>query len=150
MNRIQVYAGGLVLGAAAAWVISKLVATIWPSAQTIVFALLVIIWLSGFVQILVRDLRAGSDEGRGVFVNPHEWDARELPREFRFISRGMSVREVVANLGAYTRVTPTGLLRFNLPSGGAIFLFINGAPADDAAVKGLQFYRTENDIPVGI
>jgi hypothetical protein len=142
------YLGGIAFGVVAAWVVSQFVGKFWPSAQLTVFVVLVVIWLSGFVQVLVRDIRAGSDPERPVFADPEQWQPQELPREFRFITRESTVQEVVDTVGPYIRVTETGLVRYDLPSGGALFLFPEPPSSPTSRVRGIQLYRTEDAVPV--
>ena len=66
MQRVAKYLGGIVFGVVVAWIVSQFVARFWPGAQLTVFVVLVIIWLSGFAQILVRDIRAGGGIGAGA------------------------------------------------------------------------------------
>jgi hypothetical protein len=142
------YLGGIAFGGVAAWIISQLVGRFWPGAQLSVFVVLVIIWLSGFAQVLLRDIRVGSETERAVFADPKQWQPQELPQEFRFITRESTVQEVVDTVGPYTRVTESGLVRYDLPSGGALFLFPEPPFAPTSRIRGIQLYRTEDEVPV--
>jgi hypothetical protein len=147
-QRAGKYLGGIAFGVVAAWIISQLVAKVWPSAQFVVFVVLVIIWLSGFAQVLARDVRAGSETERAVFAHPEQWHPQELPQEFRFITHDTTVQEVIDSIGPYTRVTETGLVRYDLPSGGALFLFPDPPFSPTSRIRGIQLYRTEDAVPV--
>ena len=114
-QRAGKYLGGIAFGVAAAWFLSQFVARFWPGSQLTVFIVLVVIWLSGFAQILVRDIRAGHETERAVFARAKEWRAEELPQEFRFITRDTTIQQVVDTVGPYTRVTEAGLIRYDLP-----------------------------------
>src|SRR5260370_13780126 len=92
-QRIWRYLSGLVFGFAMAWVISTLVGRFWPDARLVVFVVLVAIWLSGFVQIVARDIRAGGEEDRTVFADPERCDTAELPQEFHFVDHVTTVRD---------------------------------------------------------
>ena len=147
-QRVAKYFGGIAFGVVAAWIVSQFAARFWPGAQLTVFVVLVVIWLSGFAQILVRDIRAGGDTEREVFAHPEQWQPQELPQEFRFITRESTVQEVVDVVGPYTRVTQTGLVRYDLPSGGALFLFPEPPFSPASRIRGVQLYRTEDAVPV--
>jgi hypothetical protein len=147
-QRIGKYLGGIAFGIVAAWIVSQFVARFWPGAQMAVFVVLVITWFSGFAQVLVRDIRAGSDTERAVFAHPEQWQPQELPPEFRFITGESTVQEVVDTVGPYTRVTETGLVRYDLPSGGALFLFPESPFSPASLIRGVQLYRTEDAVPV--
>jgi hypothetical protein len=147
-QRAGKYLGGIAFGIVATWIIAQLVAKLWPGAQRAVFVVLVIVWLSGFAQVLVRDIRAGSQAERAVFADPNQWQRQELPQEFRFITRNTTVQEVVDSVGPYTRVTETGLVRYDLPSGGALFLFPEPPFSPASRIRGIQLYRTEDAVPV--
>jgi hypothetical protein len=147
-QRAGKYLGGIAFGVAAAWFLSQFVARFWPGSQLTVFIVLVVIWLSGFAQILVRDIRAGHETERAVFARAKEWRAEELPQEFRFITRDTTIQQVVDTVGPYTRVTEAGLIRYDLPSGGAIFLYPESRSVPTSRIRGIQLYRTEDAVPV--
>jgi hypothetical protein len=148
-ERAGKYLGGIAFGIVAAWFLSQFVAKFWPDAQLTVFIVLAVTWLSGFAQILVRDIRAGDETERAVFARPEGWRAEELPQEFRFITRDTTLQQVVDTVGPYTRVTETGLVRYDLPSGGALFLFPESPSTPTTSkIRGIQFYRTEDEVPV--
>lgn len=147
VQRVWQYLTGLVFGLVAAWVISTCVAKFWPDARVTIFVVLFAVWLSGFAQVLVRDIRAGGEGERAVFANPEDWDSVELPREFRFITHETTLQEVIEKVGPYTRVTQKGLVRYDLPSGGALFLFPEPPFSDSSRVRGIQLYRTEDQVP---
>jgi hypothetical protein len=146
-RRIGTYITGIAVGVIFAAVIANFVGSLFPNARAIVFVVLVIIWLLGFVQILIRDIRTG-DNARGVFARPEEWCAEELPREFRFITRDTTLQEIVDRVGPYTRLPETHLVRYDLPCGGAILIYPEPPFTLLSKVRGVQFYRTEADVPV--
>ena len=148
IQRAGKYVTGLAVGFVGAWVVSQFIGRFWPNAQLIVFLVLVVTWLSGFVQILARDIRAGPDTERAVFSDPQQWQSQELPQEFRFITRETKVQDVVDTVGPYTRITESGLVRYDLSSGGALFLFTEQPFSPDSRVRGIQLYRTEDAVPV--
>jgi hypothetical protein len=147
-KRIQGYLGGLFLCVGASVIVATLVGRVWAEARFPVLIALVVFWLTGFLYILVRDIAAGPEINRAVFKHPDEWEAKELPQEFRFISHETALRDVKDTLGAPTRVLNDGSLRYDLPSGGAILLFPLVPNSDDSNIRGIQFYRTESDAPL--
>jgi hypothetical protein len=147
-QRIAKYLVGIAFGVIAAWIVSQFATRFWHNAQLTVFVVLVIIWLSGFAQVLVRDIRAGGDTERTVFAHPEQWQPQELPQEFRFITRESTVQEVVDSVGPYTRVTETALVCYDLPSGGALFLFPEPPFSPANRIRGIQLYRAEDAVPV--
>jgi hypothetical protein len=88
------------------------------------------------------------DTERTVFAHPEQWQPQELPQEFRFITRESTVQEVVDSVGPYTRVTETALVCYDLPSGGALFLFPEPPFSPANRIRGIQLYRTEDAVPV--
>src|SRR4051812_20897665 len=102
MSRFFNYFPMLLFGILMAWVLSRLVGRFFPDAQTGTLIVLAIFWLTGFVQVVVRDVRGESEPERAVFADPAAWSPSQLPIEFRFIAAGMTVEEVVARAGAYT------------------------------------------------
>jgi hypothetical protein len=146
MSRFFKYFPMLLFGILMAWVISRLVGRFFPDARTAALIILVLFWLSGFVQIVVRDIRGVPE--RSVFADPSAWAPQELPAEFRFITRGMTVEEVIARAGAYTRITQTGLVQYDLPDGRSLFLHTDGAGEATSRVSGIQLWRAEYATPV--
>jgi hypothetical protein len=136
----------LLFGILMAWLLSRLVGRFFPGARTGTMIVLVLFWLTGFVQAVVRDIR-GEPE-RGVFADPSVWSPQEHPPEFRFITRGMTVEEVVAGAGTYTRLTETGLLRYDLPDGRVLFVHTDADGDETRRVTGIQLWRAEYETPV--
>jgi hypothetical protein len=145
-SRFLNYFPMLLFGILMAWIVSHLVGRFFPAARTGTLIILVLFWLTGFVQVVVRDIRGVPD--RGVFIDPSRWSPQELPAEFRFITCGMTVEEVVARAGAYTRITETGLVRYDLPDGRALFLHTDSAGEATSRVTGIQLWRAESETPV--
>jgi hypothetical protein len=146
-RRIGTYASGIAVGVIFAAVIAHFVGSLWPNARGTIFVTLIIIWLAGFVQVLIRDIRT-ADTASGVFLSPEQWRAEELPQEFRFITRDTTVQQITDKLGPYTHLTETNVVRYNLPSGGAILIYPEPPFTSASKVHGVQFYRTEDDVPV--
>src|SRR5437660_7295119 len=98
-QRIKGYLGGLLLCLTGSLLASSIVGRFWPDARFPLFIGLSIFWLSGFLYVLTRDMAAGGDEERAVFQNPEQWDPKELPCEFRFITRSSTLENVVDSVG---------------------------------------------------
>jgi hypothetical protein len=145
-SRFLNYFPMLLLGILMAWVVSHLVGKFVPAAETGTLILFVLFWLTGCAQIIVSDTRGVPD--RSVFADPSKWSPQQLPAEFRFITRGMTVEDVVARTGAYTRITQSGLVLYDLPDGGALFLHTDGAGEAMSRVTGIQLWRAEYVTPV--
>jgi hypothetical protein len=145
LERMRRYGGALIFGVVAAFLVASLVAKFWPGAKNTVFIALVIFWLMGLVQIVVRDIRS---RDAAAFANTEKWCTEELPQEFRFITRDTTLEELAATLGPYRPVADTGNVRYDLPSGGAIVVFPEQLFSSDSKVRGVQFYSREDDVPV--
>ena len=119
----------------------------WPNARFPLFIGLLIFWLTGFLYVLIRDLGAGSEADRAVFARPEDWDPKELPQEFRFITHDSALSDVIERLGPCTRSARNDTLRYDLPSGGAVLIFPESPDANDSKIRGIQFYRTGDAAP---
>ena len=115
----------------------------WASRP--VFFGLTLFWLVGLVGVVVRDLRS---RDAAVFSDPSQWRADELPLEFRFITRETTLHELERTIGPSRPVADTGAVRYDLGSGGALFIHLDPPATPDSKVRGIQLYRSEESVPV--
>jgi hypothetical protein len=134
-----------VSGVVGAFLIAAVIGKWWPDARNMVFFGLVFFWLMGIVQVVFQEWRGTSAR---EFEDPRQWDPKELPREFRFITHRTTRRDLTSELGEYVDVADTDVGRYDLPSGGAIFVFFQTPVTDDSLVTGVQFYPREGEVPV--
>src|ERR1041385_2715703 len=118
-ERLRRYGSTFITGVFAAFFIAVLVSKIWPHAYRPVFIGLVLFWFVGLVGVIVRDIRS---RDAAVFSDPSHWRAAELPLEFRFITRETTLGELERTLGPSSPVADTGAVRYDLGSGGALFV----------------------------
>jgi hypothetical protein len=144
-ERFRRYGGTFITGAVAAFFVAALVGKVWPSASRLVFFGLVLFWLIGLVGVVVRDIRS---RDAAVFSDPSHWSPDELPLEFRFITRETSLHELESSLGPSSPVADTGAVRYDLGSGGALFIHFDPPATPDSKVRGIQLYRSEESVPV--
>ena len=143
-ERVRRYAGTLLGGFAAAFLIASIAGNIWPGAFWIVFLSLAGFWLLGAMGVAVREFRS---RDAAVFEDPVHWHAEELPQEFRFITRRTTLAEVSDRLGPFSPVADTGMVRYDLPSGGAVFIYFDPSSADESTVQGIQLYTSADCVP---
>ncbi len=144
-ERLRRYGGTFVTGVFAAFFIAVLVSKIWPDAYRPVFIGLVLFWLVGLVGVVVRDVRS---RDAAVFSDPSDWRPTELPLEFRFVTHETSLQELERRLGAPIPVADTGSVRYDLPSGGALFIHFDAPTTPDSKVRGIQLYPSKECVPV--
>lgn len=145
LERIRRHVTTLVSGVVAAFLVAAVIGQWWPDARKIAFWGLAAFWLTGGVVVIFREWQ--SVDAR-AFEDPRQWVPDELPREYRFITHSTTRRELIAELGAYKDVADTGVGRYDLPSGGAIFVFMQAPVTDESLVTGVQFYPREGEVPV--
>jgi hypothetical protein len=103
------YAGTVLFAIPLGFVISWGTNKFWAGSQLIVFVAVVICWLSGAIQVIVRDVRQGDESIHPVFSDPRNWNSADLPIDFRSITHAMTLGQLVGRVGPYMRVTETGL-----------------------------------------
>lgn len=145
LERGKRYGSTFICGLVAAFFVAAVIGKWWPDARNMVFAALVLFWLTGFIGVIFRDWR--STEAR-TFEDPRQWDANQLPGEYRFIRHGITRRGLVKELGEYENVADSGVGRYDLPSGGAIFVFMQQPITDDSLITGVQYYPNYGEVPV--
>lgn len=104
LERVHRYIGALIFGIIAAFFLATLVDSFWPNARNIAFVLLSIFWLTGLIQVVVRDIRSQEDKVlsvAGVLLN-FRWNSDSS----RAIRRSSSWQ---LNLG-HTNPSPTVML----------------------------------------
>jgi hypothetical protein len=102
-------------------------------------------WLIGVAQLFLREARSSDDSDRAVFADPENWTPADLPMEFHSITRQTTLDEVFRMIGPCTRLTPTGLVRYDLPSGSVVVLFPDVPFKNTSVIKGVQLYRAEQN-----
>jgi hypothetical protein len=143
------YAGTVLFAIPLGFIISWGINKFWAGSQLVVFVAVVICWLSGVIQVIVRDVRQGDENINAVFSDPRNWNSADLPIEFRSITHAMTLGEVVGRVGPYTRVTETGVVRYDLPSGGFVAVFPELPFNDTSRIKAIQLYRVAMQRPNG-
>jgi hypothetical protein len=93
----------------------------------------------------VRDLRS---RHAGAFETPKDWRPEELPQEFRFITHDTTLAQLNDRLGPSKPVGSDAIIRYDLPSGGAICVFLQLPFSSNSKVRGVQFYPQESLVPV--
>ena len=144
-ERLRRYGSTFLTGVVAAFFVAALVSKVWPDASRRVFFGLVLFWLVGLVGVVVRDIRS---RDAAVFSDPSQWRAEELPLEFRFITRETTLQELERRVGPSRPVADTGAVRYDLGSGGALFIHLDPPSTPDSRVRGVQVYRSEESVPV--
>lgn len=129
----------------AALLVSIVIGRASPVAGKFLFGGLVLFWLTGLVGVLLRDFRSKTAK---VFEDRCHWDPKKLPREFQFIRHRTTRSEFVSVLGEYCDVADTGVARYDLPSGGAVFIFMQKPVTEDSMVDGVQYYPSQEAVPV--
>ncbi len=144
-ERLRRYGGTFITGVVAAFFVAAPVSKVWPNASRPVFLGLVLFWLVGLVGVAVRDI--GSRDA-AVFSDPSHWRAEELPLEFRFITHETTLQELERRIGPCRTVADTGAVRYDLGSGGALFIHLDPPKTPDSRVCGIQIYRSAEFVPV--
>ena len=139
------YAGVFVAEVAVSFFVAAIVGRIWPNAFRPVFIGLVAFWLLGLVGVIVRDVRS---RDAAVFSDASRWSVAELPLEFRFITRDTTLEDVERSIGPSSPVADTGVVRYDLGSGGALFIHFDPPATPDSKVRGIQLYRSQDSVPV--
>lgn len=144
-ERLRRYGSTFITGVVAAFFVAALLSKVWPGASRPVFFGLALFWLVGLVGVVVRDIRS---RDAAVFSDPSQWRADELPLEFRFITRETTLHELERTIGPSRPVADTGAVRYDLGSGGALFIHLEPPATPDSKVRGIQLYRSEESVPV--
>jgi len=144
-ERLRRYGSTFITGVVAAFFVAALLSKVWPNASRPVFFGLTLFWLVGLAGVVVRDIRS---RDAAVFSDPSQWRADELPLEFRFITRETTLHELERTIGPSTPVADTGAVRYDLGSGGALFIHLDPPATLDSKVRGIQLYRSEESVPV--
>ncbi len=143
-ERFRRYGSTFITGVVAAFFVAALVNKVWPDASHGVFGL-VLFWLLGLVGVVIRDFRS---RDAAVFSDPSHWRTAELPLEFRFITPETTLQELERRVGPYSPVADTDTVRYDLGSGGALFIYLDSPPTSDSTVRGIQLYRSQEGVPV--
>lgn len=144
-ERFRRYGGTFVTGVVAAFFVAAIVGRTWPAASGWVFIGLVAFWFLGLVGVVLQDIRS---RDAAVFSDPSHWRAAELPLEFRFITRETTLGDLEHSLGPSSPVADTSAVRYDLGSGGALFIHFDPPTTLDSKVRGIQLYRSEESVPV--
>ena len=144
-ERLRRYGSTFITGVVAAFFVAALVSKVWPDAYRPVFVGLVLFWLVGLVGVVVRDIRS---RDAAIFSDPSQWRTDELPLEFRFITGDTTLHELEHRLGPSSPVADTGAVRYDLGSGGALFIHFASPTTPESKVCGIQLYRSEESVPV--
>ena len=145
IERVKTHASTLVTGVIAAFLISLVFDRLLPGSRLIIFAILTGFWLAGGGLAIFQEWRSA---GSRVFANPKEWDPKLLPKEFQFITLETALTELTSKLGEYQIVASESIARYDLPSGGAIFVYLEEPLTSKSHVVGVQYYPNEGEVPV--
>jgi hypothetical protein len=144
-DRIVRFVITFVVGAAVAAILASVVGHFQPSYAKFTFFTLVILWAAAGVGVLRRDIDTQGG-ALGTFADPRAWHPDTLPYEFHFITRRTTSREVFERVGPPTQQIGR-LLRYDLPTEGALFILLEGRDFD-ARVRAIQAYRQKDYIPL--
>ena len=144
-DRIRRHGSALLTGFVGAFFLALFADKLWPGTFHIVFFALSAFWLLGGATAAFQEFRS---RDAAVFSDPQDWVCAELPREFRFITRDTTLENLATELGPYRSVADTGAVRYDLPSGGAIFIYSEPPFASNSKVRGIQLYRSRDSVPV--
>lgn len=142
---LQQYGSTIFTGIAAAFLLSMIIGKWWPDARGYIFFGLSALWLSGGALVAFRDRETVYTKR---FEDPRKWNPAELPGEYRAIEHGITRSELISVLGAYKSVPGSDIGRYDLPSGGAIFVYIQSPITDSSVITGVQYYPSYGEVPV--
>jgi hypothetical protein len=138
--------GGTILtGIFGALLISSIIGKWWPEARSALFYGLSVFWLLGAALAAFRDWQSARTQ---IFEDPQHWDPSELPGEYRLITHGITRGELISTVGEYRYAAHLGIGRYDLPSGGAIFVYIETPVTDNSLITGVQYYPGYGQVPV--
>ncbi|MBA3961181.1 MAG: hypothetical protein H0X40_04665 [Chthoniobacterales bacterium] len=144
-EHVQRHIAVFVAGIVGSFFLAVVVGKFWPPATRVVFCVSLLFWVIAMTNLAIREHRS---RDTAVFSDPKEWSADELPHEFQFITRNTTLETLTSELGPHSPVADTGIIRYDLPSGGAIFIYFDPPSTFDSKVRGVQFYRDEDSVPI--